>query len=174
MPIRVEIYLGGGIISGVVARPGRFRETLEAGQEFEVERVRWTPLDGPAAMVPRGTRLAPDDICVAAGDDDAQGPVHAIWHAVRLVVGPYVVEGNLPTMPGFDPGRALTRPSGSFVLLRDVRVSLVDRPAGGAIGHAHAHVNRYAVDEVSADIMLGFFFPGAHYPADVAGVQPVG
>jgi hypothetical protein len=164
MPIRVEIYVGGGIVSGVVARAGRLRDALESGDEIEVERARWTPLDGSPAAAPRGIRLAADDVWIAAGDDDAQGPVHAVWHHVSLAVGPYLVEGDLPTMPGFDPGRALTRPSGSFVLLRDVRVSLADRPTGGAAEHAVAHVNRYAVDEVSADLMLGFFFPGAHYP----------
>ena len=38
------------------------------------------------------------------------------------------------------------------------------RPDAGSAVHDHALVNRYAVDEVSADLMLGFFFPGAHYP----------
>jgi len=164
MPIRVEVYVGGGIVSGVVARAGRFRDVLESGEGIEVERARWTPLDGSPAAAPRGIRLEADDIWIAAGDDDSQGPVHAVWHRVRLAVGPYVVEGELPTMPGFDPGRAITRPSGTFVLLRDVRISLADRPGGGGAEHGHAHVNRYAVDEVSADLMLGFFFPGAHFP----------
>ena len=33
-------------------------------------------------------------------------------------------------MPGFDPGRALTRPSGEFLLLRDVRLSIARTPGG--------------------------------------------
>jgi hypothetical protein len=64
-------------------------------------------------------------------------------------------------MPGFDPGRALTRPTGSFVLLRDVAIRLLDQDDAGESNHGHALVNRYNVDAVEADIMLGFFFPGA-------------
>ena len=49
-----------------------------------------------------------------------------------------------------------------FVLLRDVRLGSVE--SGGATtveAGGHAHVNRYGVDRVRADLMLGFFFPGA-------------
>ena len=58
----------------------------------------------------------------------------------------------MPTLPGFDPGRALTRPSGEFVLLRDVRVSLLGEIRHGRrtpVGH-HALVNRYGVESVAA------------------------
>ena len=58
-------------------------------------------------------------------DDDPFIAAHAAWHAIELEVGPYTVSGDLPTLPGFDPGRALTRPSGEFVMLRDVRLGLV-------------------------------------------------
>ena len=34
-------------------------------------------------------------------------------------------------MPGFDPGRALARPTGEFVFLRDARICLVDQPDAG-------------------------------------------
>ena len=64
-------------------------------------------------------------------------------------------------MPGFDPGRALTRPSGEFLLLRDVRLSVRERPEAGVAVGDHALVNRYAVERIRADLMLGFFFPGA-------------
>ena len=104
-----------------------------------------------------------DDVLIAVADDDPSVPVHAAWHGIRLEVGPYTLEGELPTLPGFDPGRALTRPSGEFVLLRDVRVGLRSDRARAPltpVGH-HALVNRYAVERVAADLMLGFFFPGA-------------
>ena len=65
-------------------------------------------------------------------------------------------------MPGFDPGRALARPTGEFVLLRDARIGLVDRARRPARSTAaRLLVNRYVVDRVEADLMLGFFFPGA-------------
>ncbi len=65
-----------------------------------------------------------DDVLIVVGDDDPSVPVHAQWHDIRLEVGPYTLEGEMPTLPGFDPGRALTRPTGEFVLLRDVSIGL--------------------------------------------------
>lgn len=83
------------------------------------------------------------------------------WGAwVHLVVGPYAVQGRLPTLPGFDPARALARPTGTYVLLRDAAVELVGR-SGLAAEHPYLLVNRYGVDEVAAELMLGFFFQGA-------------
>jgi hypothetical protein len=64
-------------------------------------------------------------------------------------------------MPGFDPGRALTRPSGVFLLLRDIRLSVRSNPDAGVSQGDHALVNRYGVDRIRADLNLGFFFPGA-------------
>jgi hypothetical protein len=91
---------------------------------------------------------------------------------VLLDAGPYLLEGELATMPGFDPGRSLARPSGEFVLLRDVRLSIRDRPEAGVSLGDHALVNRYAVERIRADLMLGFFFPGAAVGSarSVAGV----
>ena len=94
-------------------------------------------------------------------------PVHANWHHIHLESGPYTLEGELATLPGFDPGRALTRPSGEFLLLRDIRLSVRARPESGVAVGDHALVNRYAVERIRADLMLGFFFPGA-------AVDPIG
>jgi hypothetical protein len=102
-----------------------------------------------------------DEVLFAVADDAPDAPVHAAWHHVVLESGPYTIEGDLATLPGFDPGRSLARPSGEFVLLRDVRLSLRDRPDAGVSVGDHALVNRYAVEQIKADLMLGFFFPGA-------------
>ncbi len=163
MPIRVDAYIDGGVASGLLARSGRLREVLEADGQLVLERVRWQPRDGPAAATPADLTIPIDDLLIAVADDDPSIPVHASWHAIRLEVGPYLVEGDMPTLPGFDPGRALTRPTGEFVLLRGVRIGLLGDPAGLApapTGH-HALINRYVVERVEADLMLGFFFPGA-------------
>ena len=64
-------------------------------------------------------------------------------------------------MPGFDPARALARPTGSFVLLDKVVLSLAELPGSGTIEHGLAWVNRYVVERVESDLELGFFFPGA-------------
>src|SRR6185295_19291107 len=87
--------------------------------------------------------------------------VHHMWHPILLEAGPFTVTGELPTQPGFDPGRALMRPTGTFLLLRDVHVELKDRPNTGVVDRPFALVNRYTIDRVAADLTLGFFFPGA-------------
>jgi hypothetical protein len=86
-------------------------------------------------------------------------------------VGPYAVEAELPTLPGFDPGRSLIRPSGEFTLLGRVRVMLSGAEDGPADEHDFAWVNRYAVEEVRADIELGQYFPGAHVPPETRAVK---
>ncbi|GIW20018.1 MAG: hypothetical protein KatS3mg065_0314 [Chloroflexota bacterium] len=158
MPTSIEAYTAEGALAGLVPLGGRLRDQLEAGGMLPIDRCRWRRLDGRLEP-PDDVRLPVDDLLlVVAGE--AELPVHAVWHDVRLVVGPYRVEGRLPTLPGFDPARALARPTGTFVLVREARVELVDRP-GPAVEHAFLLVNRYAVDEVASDLMLGFFFPGA-------------
>ncbi|HSL76795.1 MAG TPA: hypothetical protein VK867_07615 [Candidatus Limnocylindrales bacterium] len=171
MPIKVDAYMAEGIARGVLARAGSLREVLEHEAALRLERVQWQPLDGKPGASP-GVAIPIDDVLIATGDEQPTVPVHASWHGIRLEVGPYVVEGEMATLPGFDPGRALTRPTGEFVQLRDVRIGRRTGPSASAdpvpIGH-HALVNRYGVESVACDLMLGFFFPGAEMiHADVA------
>lgn len=161
MAIRVELYTSEGIVTGTLPRSGHLRDVLETVGALEVERASWRPWVDPGSSRPAGElRLPVDDILAATGDDAPPIPVHASWHAIRLVVGPLVLTGELPTLPGYDPGRALARPTGEFVLLRDVGIVPPDEaPVLGPL--PAVHVNRYAVERVAADIMLGFYFPGA-------------
>jgi hypothetical protein len=161
MAIRVEIYTIGGMASGVLATPGTLREALNADAELRLDRAAWQALDDDAPRSVGALRLPTDDVLFAVADDAPDGRVHVSWHHVLLDAGPYELEGELATMPGFDPGRSLTRPTGAFVLLRDVRLSVRDRPQDGVSIGDHALVNRYAVERIRADLMLGFFFPGA-------------
>jgi hypothetical protein len=161
MAIRVEVYTAGGMASGDLARPGTLGEALTADGEIRVDHAAWHALDDPTARSAGSLTFTTDDILFAVADDEPGIRVHATWHRVLLDAGPYVLEGELATMPGFDPGRSLTRPSGEFVLLRDVRLSIRDRPEAGVSMGDHALVNRYAVERIRADLMLGFFFPGA-------------
>jgi hypothetical protein len=161
MPIRVEIYGAAGVAIGVVARAGRLREVLESGLDLLVEQTAWHPLDGSAPRPSGALTIAEDDILLAVADQLDELPIHAQWHDITLDVGPYRVTGQMPTMPGFDPGRALARPTGEFVLIRDVRIALRDDVDGPSVEQPAAFVNRYVVDRVAADLMLGFFFPGA-------------
>jgi hypothetical protein len=161
MVIRVDAYTSRGVASGVLLSPGPLRAALDGDAELPLDAVDWQALDDPTSRAAGQMTLSADDVLIAVADDDLGGPVHSVWHHVRLESGPYTVEGELATMPGFDPGRALTRPSGEFVLLRDVRLSLRERPDAGTATGDHALVNRYAVERIQAELMLGFFFPGA-------------
>jgi hypothetical protein len=161
LPIQVELYTAEGVAIAVVARIGTLRDIVEAGRELVLESATWHPLDGGPARPTGELRLAPDDIHIAVSDTSEDGPVHAQWHDVGVDLGPYRVTGQMPTMPGFDPGRALARPTGEFVLLRDVEITLIGQETAGSVRQRTALVNRYVVDRVEADLMLGFFFPGA-------------
>lgn len=175
MALRVEIYTSGGMANGDLARSGSLRDILGAEPRLQLERSLWQGFDDPSPR-PMGTQvIAVDDIVFALADEHADPPVHAAWHHVVLEAGPYTMEGELATLPGFDPGRSLARPSGEFVLLRDVQVTRRDRPDAGASTGDHVLVNRYAVEVVKADLMLGFFFPGAAMlPTAVRSAPPTG
>jgi hypothetical protein len=161
MAIRVDAYTSGGMASGILARPGHLRDALESDGGLPLDRAAWQALDEDGAHVAGSMTIPSDDVLIAVGDEDPGIPVHAAWHHIELDAGPYSVEGDLATMPGFDPGRALTRPSGEFVLLRDIRLSVRAKPEAGVAVGGHALINRYGVDRIRADLMLGFFFPGA-------------
>ena len=159
MSIHVEAYTEAGVIRGVVARSGHLRDVLEAGGDLLIERATWQAR-GETKAAPAGQVEIPvDDLLAVVGDDDPTIPVHASWHSLRVELPPYVLTGELPTLPGYDPGRALARPTGTFVVLRDVELG-TDEETGRPLAHI-ALVNRYAVERVEADLMLGFYFPGA-------------
>ncbi len=161
MPNRVEAYTATGVATGEVARTGPVRDVLEGASDVVVERAQWLPLDGSGERAAGDLRLLVDDLFLVVSDEPDGMPVHAQWHSIELDAGPYRVFGEMPTMPGFDPGRALARPTGEFVLLRDARIVLIDHEDAGEASSAQLLVNRYTVDRIAADLMLGFFFPGA-------------
>jgi len=161
MAIRVDAYTSGGMASGTLARPGGLRSVLETDGALSLDGAAWQGLEDTSAQPAGSISIPSDDVLVAVGDDDPGIPIHAAWHRVHLEAGPYTVEGELATLPGFDPGRALTRPSGEFLLLRDIRLSVRAKPESGVSLGDHALVNRYTVERIRADLMLGFFFPGA-------------
>lgn len=160
MPIRVEIFAAGGIAVGVIARAGHVRDVLESGEPLAIERATWHALDGSSPRPIGDVTVPVDDVLLASSEVDGDLPVHAQWHDIALDVGPYRICGQMPTMPGFDPGRALARPTGEFVQLRDVTISLAGETVAG-MARPTALANRYCVERVEADLMLGFFFPGA-------------
>ena len=172
MTERVDLYSSGGMASGLLTPAGRLADRLEHTPSIELDAAAWAPLFGPAAHASGRTAIAVDDVLIASDPNDDEPPIYAMWHPVLLELGPYQVRGELPTLPGFDPGRALTRPSGTFLRLRDVRVEIRDRPDLMA-EHPAALVSRYGVERVRAGLDLGYFFPGATIE-DAADIQPVG
>jgi hypothetical protein len=168
--MRVDAYLAGGTASGTVHVDGHLRDLLETGTDLTMSGVTWRPLGGaPASTVGDGT-VAIDDLLLVVSDEEPFIAMHHAWHDVGIDVGPYRLVGQLPTLPGFDPGRALTRPTGEFVLLKDVVLEPLDAN-GQTLSLPHALVNRYAVDRVRAHLMLGFFFPGAEIEASEPAVE---
>ena len=167
MAIRVDAYTSGGMASGTLARPGALRDALEDDRALRLDQAAWQGLDDPASRPAGSLAIPSDDVLIAVADDDPGIPVHAAWHRIHVESGPYTIEGELATLPGFDPGRALTRPSGEFLLLRDIRLSVSARPEAGVALGDHALINRYTVERIRAELMLGFFFPGA-------AVDPIG
>lgn len=181
MAIALEAYTAVGRLDGRVVAVPRLPEFLETLTSIVVESPQLTPNPGTAgasaSYVAPGTpwtSVDVDDLLVVAAPTETVVPYHAAWHRVRLHVPPYVVEGELPSLPGFDPGRALSRPSGSFVMLSRVRVVL-DRDVpfddeletgaqvpGVALRELpYAWINRYAVERCESDLELSRFFPGA-------------
>jgi hypothetical protein len=169
MPMRVEAYTAAGIALGIVAPDGHLREHVDGVQQLRIEDSDWLPIDGSAGRHAGELQFPIDDLLVLVSDELGDVPGHAQWHAIDLDAGPFRLEGELSTMPGFDPGRALARPTGQFVLLRDVRITLLKEPDSGEATSGHALVNRYTVDRIAADIMLGFFFPGAAMSMTLGG-----
>ncbi len=163
MPIRFEAYTAEGVRRGVATGDARLGDLIELQRELEITGGHLAPLDGspPVPDPPAGIRIATDDLFVVVAPPGTPILVHPAWHDVQLDAGPYQVSGRMPTMPGFDPARALARPTGSFVLLDHVRLTLNAEPDGGSIEHGLAWVNRYVVERVVSDLELGFYFPGA-------------
>jgi hypothetical protein len=170
MPIPIEIYTVAGILRGVVPRSGPVREVLEHDSLIAVERATFQPFDG--RPVPEDAlSLEPDEILLATDASGDGGPVHALWHDLRLWTGPYVVEGQLATMPGFDPARSLTRPTGTWIRLRDVRVALAATPDEELAHHEAVLIHRYEVERVEGDLLLTLTFPGAEVSVEASGTS---
>ena len=159
--MHVEAYTAVGVVTGAISPPGGLRDVLEANGALVFVEGALYPLDGGAARPVDGRPLSADDILVVGLEVDPEVPIHSTWHPIVLEAGPFRISGELPTLPGFDPGRALTRPGGTFLVLRDVRLELLAGRSAGVVERPFALVNRYAIDRVAAELVLGFFFPGA-------------
>jgi hypothetical protein len=158
----VEIYTPTGVVAGVTARVPLTTEGPDLTEPLAIGDARWYPLDGGKPSNSGDVRVQPDEVLLLVTEEPDM-TVHMNWFAITLEVGPYRVSASIAMMPGFDPDRALTRPGGAFIALRDATIELLDRPEIAPAERVHIHVNRYAVERVTSSLVLGFYFPGAQF-----------
>ena len=156
----IEIFTPTGVLAGVTAHAPLTRDGPDLLAPLVVTRGRWYPIDGSPAVHRGEDCVSPDDILIVASPAP-ELRFHAARFAVTLDAGPYRVTGEIATHPGFDPARAIHRPTNGFVALHAARIELPAHPGAAVAERAYVHVNRYAVDAVESVLMLGFFFPGA-------------
>jgi hypothetical protein len=156
----VEIFTPTGVLEGSTALMPFTNDGPDLSTPLAVADARWYPIDGTAPQHRGDGRVDPDDMLIVA-TPPPEMTVHMASYSVSLDIGPYRVSGRLATHPGFDPERALARPGGGFVALRDVAIELPGEVDAGFAERPYVHVNRYAVDRVASSLMLGFYFPGA-------------
>lgn len=159
MTIPIEAYTAEGVLTGLVDATGSLRDLLETLDSIRVAPSLVLPLHGGARE--RGEEVVATDELLLVVPEPADVAVHAAWHDIRLSLGPWRVDAVLATQPGFDPGRALARPGGTFVALHDAGVFRRVDPARPFAAHLDLLVNRYAVEDVECLLTLGFHFPGA-------------
>jgi hypothetical protein len=166
MSVELQAYTSAGLLRASLPTDERLADLIGTLDSLHAESGVLMPLDGSPPARHGALDFDADDLIVVVAPEDISAPVHAAWNPVVLTASPYIIEAELPMMPGFDPGRALARPSGPFVLVGRVKVGLSDDPSGGRQEHDFCWVNRYAVERVAAQIELVFFFPGAQEDID--------
>jgi hypothetical protein len=163
----VEVFTPAGVFAGTTSRIPLINDGPDLGSALAIQDARWYPLDGSRAAHRGSVTVQLDDILVIV-TAEPELKVHVAWYSVALEVGPYRVSGRLATHPGFDPARAIARPSGSFVPLSDVTIEIARHDQAASASRPYVHVNRYAVERVTSTLMLGHFFPGARLIAEEA------
>lgn len=162
MAVTIQAYTRDARLAGTVGADGRLIDLLGMADTLVLENCVTMPHGSSVRHLEPRQGVEVDDLVLVVAPPGTVTPVHAAWHSLSIRVGPYLIRGELPSLPGFDPNRALARPSGSFILLGNVSLEVPDSHLGVEPDeHAFAWVNRYAVEAVESDIELGFFFPGA-------------
>jgi hypothetical protein len=162
MSIELQAYTTEGLLTGRVVADGRLIDLLTSFGSVVVENAALTPFDGPTRRSDGWLTVEVEELLAVVAPVETVVPFHAVWHQLAVDVGPYRVRGELPSLPGFDPARALARPSGMFIMLGHSIVEARDSGKTGSVNpHGYLWLNRYAVDAVSSDLELSFFFPGA-------------
>jgi hypothetical protein len=162
----IEAFLADVYVSGTYdGTPAELHGLLDGGSPVELTEVAVIPIveltAGTPEHAPTGS-IAADEILLAAVPHDPDAPhIHRVYYTVDLAVGPYEVTGEMAMLPGFDPGRALTRPASDFIDLHEVEVRIATPSGTVEQSYEHLVVNRFAVEHVDCEIDMTFWFPGA-------------
>lgn len=160
MSIEFSAYTAAGRIQGELPADGRLHDLLESFESVTLRRpARWG-LDGQGLPTEPELSERTEDLLIVVAPAETGITAHAGWHRLHILIGPYAVRADLPTLPGFDPAKSLARPSGTFVLLAGATIGLAgEAPEPDEIGYIW--LNRYAVERVEAAFEMRLFFPGA-------------
>lgn len=156
-----DVYLAGSF----EGTPAELRRLLDSGAPVDVRQatvLRVPDLPGGPSERQASMTLVPDEMLLVSAPHDPDAPtIHYNYYIVDLSLGPYQVFGEMAVLPGFDPGRALTRPGSSFVDLRNAELRISTSSGSLEQSYERLYVNRFAVERVVSDMELGFWFPGA-------------
>lgn len=167
MTVPLEAFLADLYLAGTFeGEPAELRSLLDGGAVVRLADITLVPLAeltaGNAERSEVGSVAADEILLAALPPDEVAQSIHKVPYPVELTVGPYEVRGQIALLPGFDPGRALTRPATYFMELSDTVVHIAAGDGGGLDQpYDLLSVNRFAVEQVSCEIDLRFWFPGA-------------
>jgi hypothetical protein len=166
MTVPLEAFLGETYLAGSFSGThSECRAVLDSGSVVDLDEITLVALAeleaGNAERSPTGS-VGSDEIMILALPRDPDAPhVHKVHFPVRLTIGPYVVTGELTMFPGFDPARALTRPTSDFIDIHDAIVRIATPTGEIEQPYDEVAVNRFAVEHIVSEIDMTFWFPGA-------------
>lgn len=169
MAVPLEAFLADLYLAGTYEGTAEeLRGLLDAGAVVQLVDLTLVPLTELTTGAPERSdvgSVAADEILLATlPPEPVAQSVHRVHYPIEIGLGPYTVTGQMAVLPGFDPGRALTRPASYFIELRDAVVHIATAEGGLDQPYDFLSVNRFAVERVVAEIEVTFWFPGAEQP----------
>src|SRR6476646_3294625 len=89
----LDAHTAGGIVSGTVEGAEHLRTQIEHAPELTVIDASWASLGGADPRTGSTATIPIDDLLIAVADEDPSTAVHASFHPISLVVGPYLIAG---------------------------------------------------------------------------------
>jgi hypothetical protein len=166
MSVPLEAFLADLYLAATFeGAPEELRRLLDTGalvRLTDVTLVALADLAAGAAERSAVGSVSADEILLASlPPEPVTLSIHRVPYPLEIWLGPYHVTGVMSILPGFDPGRALTRPASYFLDVTDAEVHI--ETAGGGLDQPYEllSVNRFAVERAKSEIDVTFWFPGA-------------